>query len=141
MAEPKTNFNEGSVEEFIDRVENEQKRDDSREIIKIMSEITGQPPKMWGTSIIGFGTYHYVYESGREGDWMLTGFSPRKQALTMYIMSGFSEYDDLLAKLGSHKIGKSCLYVKKLADLDLDILKEMITKSVDEIKVRYKDHN
>ena len=141
MAEPKTKLNEGSVEEFIDRVENEQKRDDSREIIKIMSEITGQPPKMWGTSIIGFGTYHYVYESGREGDWMLTGFSPRKQALTVYIMSGFSEDDDLLGKLGSHKIGKSCLYVKKLADLDIDILKEMIAKSVDEIKVRYKDHN
>lgn len=85
---------------------------------------------MWGDSIIGFGDYHYTYKSGRDGHWFLTGFSPRKQSLTLYIMSGFAEYDDLMAKLGKHTTGKSCLYIKKLEDVDLDVLEMLIDKSV-----------
>jgi hypothetical protein len=95
-----------------------------------MREITGEEPAMWGSSIVGFGSYHYVYASGREGDWFLTGFAPRKQALTMYIMSGFSEYDELLEKLGKFKTGKACLYVKKLDDIHLPTLKKLIRQSV-----------
>ena len=100
-------------------------------MLRIMEEIVGEPPKMWGGSIIGFGSYHYKYASGREGDWMLTGFSPRKQSLTLYIMSGFSRYDELLSKLGKYKTGKSCLYIKKLEQVDAAVLKELIAASVD----------
>ena len=89
---------------------------------------------MWGDSIVGFGSYHYKYESGREGDWFVTGFSPRKRNLTLYIMSGFDEYDKLLGKLGKHSIGKSCLYIKKIEDVDVDVLKELVQKSVDHMK-------
>ncbi len=95
-----------------------------------MKEITGEEPTLWGDSIVGFGRYHYTYESGREGDWFLTGFSPRKQNLTLYIMAGFDDYDDLMNKLGKYKTGKSCLYVKKLQDIDLPILKQLIKQSV-----------
>ena len=98
--------------------------------MEMMKEMTGETPKMWGKSIVGFGSYHYKYDSGREGDWFLTGFSPRKQNLSLYIMAGFGQYDDLLANLGKHKTGKSCLYIKKLEDINRDILKEMITGSV-----------
>jgi len=96
-----------------------------------MQEVTGEEPVMWGTSIIGFGSYHYKYTSGQEAEWFLSGFSPRKQSLTLYIMSGFDEYEPLLAKLGKYKTGKSCLYINKLADVDQDILKDLISKSVD----------
>ena len=99
-----------------------------------MSEITGEPAEMWGGSIIGFGSYHYVYESGREGDWFLTGFAPRKQSLTLYIMPGFEHYDDLLARLGKHKIGRSCLYINKLADVDMDVLRELVAESVSHMR-------
>ncbi|MBK5108165.1 MAG: DUF1801 domain-containing protein [Anaerolineales bacterium] len=95
-----------------------------------MKEVTGVEPIMWGDSIIGFGSYHYKYASGREADWFLTGFSPRVQNLTLYIMDGFDEYDALLGKLGKHSTGKSCLYVKRLENIDLDILREMVEKSV-----------
>jgi Domain of unknown function (DU1801) len=94
-----------------------------------MSDITGEVPRMWGTNIIGFGKYHYVYESGREGDWFIMGFSPRKQNLTLYIMSGFKEYDSLLSKLGKYKLGKSCLYIKKLSDIDIEVLKKILRHS------------
>lgn len=129
MAALKTELNDDSVDNFINAVEDDQKRSDSIRIREMMEEMTGEPAKMWGKSIIGFGSYHYVYESGREGDWMLVGFSPRKQNISLYIMSGFSAYEDLLAKLGKHKTGKSCLYIKRLSDVDEEVLKEMIASS------------
>ena len=102
-----------------------------------MKEITGEEPKMWGTSIVGFGNFHYRYDSGREGDWFLAGFSPRKQSLTLYIMSGFSEYEELMQQLGKYKTGKSCLYVKRLGDIDEGILKELISQSIAFLNKRY----
>ncbi len=134
MAELKTQPNDTSVEQFLNTVENDTKREDSFTILELMRQVTGSDPIMWGDSIIGFGTYHYKYASGREADWFLTGFSPRVQNLTLYIMSGFDEYDDLLGKLGKHSTGKSCLYVKRLENIDLDILKELIAKSVAHMK-------
>lgn len=137
MSELKTRPNKASVEKFLDTIENEKKRKDSYRILELMKDITGEKPTMWGPSIIGFGTYHYKYPSGTEGNWMLTGFSPRKQALTLYIMSGFKKYDDLLSRLGNYKTGKSCLYIKKLEDIDEKVLKKMIKSSLDDIKKRY----
>ena len=137
MAEVKTKPNEASVEAFLNAVENEQKRADSFKLVKIMEEITGEQGKMWGPSIVGFGSYHYVYDSGHSGDAMLTGFSPRKQALTIYIMAGNARFAKDLESLGKHKIGKSCLYVKKLADIDEKILRKMITESIAAVKKRY----
>ncbi len=137
MAELKTKLNEGSVTQFLDGVEDEKKRTDSYKILDLMKGITGKEPKMWGTSIVGFGQYHYKYKSGQEGDWFLTGFSPRKQTLTLYIMSGFSKYDELMAGLGKYKTGKACLYVRKLEDIDEKVLKELIRQSVDYISKRY----
>ena len=130
MAELKTKPNEQSVEAFLNSVEDEKKRQDCLTILEIMKQITKAEPQMWGTSMIGFGTYHYKYESGREGDWFVAGFSPRKQNLTLYIMAGFSRYDELLSKLGKFKTGKSCLYIKKIEDVDLKTLKELIKQSV-----------
>lgn len=130
MAELKTKVNDASVEKFLKNVKDEATREDCHKIIEIMSKATKAPPKMWGTSIVGFGSYHYKYASGREGDWMLVGFSPRKQNLTLYIMSGFDEYEALLKKLGKHSTGKSCLYIKRLADVDMNALRELVTKSV-----------
>jgi hypothetical protein len=99
-----------------------------------MKQVTKSEPKMWGSSIVGFGTYHYKYESGREGDWFITGFSPRKQNLTLYIMGGFARYDELMKQLGKHKTGKSCLYIKYLADVDLPTLKKLIQESVSHMR-------
>ena len=130
MAELKTKVNKASVDKFIKSVKDEQTRDDCFKIAEIMKKATKAEPKMWGTSIVGFGTYHYKGASGREGDWFVAGFSPRKQNLTLYIMTGFDEYEDLLAKLGKHSTGKACLYIKRLADVDLKVLKELVTKSV-----------
>jgi len=127
-----------SVSEFLDAVEDPQKRADSYAVLEIMREITGEEPVMWGTSMVGFGSYHYKYESGREGDAFLTGFSPRKANLTLYIMAGFSNYDSIMAKLGKYKTGKSCLYVKRLADIDLPSLKQLIKQSVDFMNAKYK---
>ncbi|MEP2772409.1 MAG: DUF1801 domain-containing protein [Fulvivirga sp.] len=137
MAELKTKENDASVKDFINTVEDEQKRKDCFRLIDMMQDITGEEAKMWGTSIVGFGTYHYKYDSGREGDFMTVGFSPRKQALTLYIMAGFSNYDDLMQRLGKFKTGKSCLYVKKLEDVDEKVLRELIKSSVKFIKDRY----
>ncbi len=131
MAELKTKPNESCIVDFLNTVENEKKRADSFVILDLMRDVTGVEPIMWGDSIIGFGTYHYKYTSGREADWFLTGFSPRKQSLTLYIMSGFSEYDQLLSKLGKHSTGKSCLYIKKLEDIDMDVLRDLILLSVE----------
>ena len=114
-------------------VANEKRREDSFKVLALMREITGEEPIMWGSSIIGFGCYQYKYASGRAGEWFVTGFAPRKQALTLYIMSGFSEYDEFLANLGKHTTGKSCLYIKKIEDVDIDILRELIEKSVEHV--------
>lgn len=134
MADLKTKLNDGNVFDFLNSVENEQRKNDSFEMLRIMQEVVGETPKMWGGSIIGFGSYHYKYASGREGDWMLTGFSPRKQSLTLYIMSGFKGYEDLLAQLGKYKTGKSCLYIKKLEQVDETVLRELIGASVEYLR-------
>ena len=129
MAEVKTQKNDADVKTFLNAVEDRQRREDSLALLEIMRAIIKEEPAMWGTSIVGFGSYHYVYASGRSGDWPLAGFSPRKQALTLYIMAGFSNYDDLMSKLGKYKTGKSCLYIKKLNDVDRDVLAELIELS------------
>ena len=128
--ELKTAQNDASVDGFLASVENEQRREDCYQVLEIMRKVTGEEPKMWGKTIVGFGTYRYNYATGREGDWMLTGFSPRKQNLTLYIMSGFDRYAELMTKLGKYKTGKSCLYLKKLSDADPKVLKELIKQSV-----------
>jgi hypothetical protein len=137
MAQLKTQPTDKSVTDFLDGVEDDNKREDSFVILELMKEVTGSEPIMWGDSIIGFGTYHYKYASGRAADWFLTGFSPRVQNLTLYIMSGFDEYDDLLGKLGKHSTGKSCLYVKRLENIDLDVLRELVEKSVAHMKATH----
>lgn len=137
MSDLKTGKNDSNVIGFINGIEDEQKRRDCHEVMQIMKEVTGKEPEMWGNSIVGFGSYHYKYESGREGDWFLTGFSPRKQNLSLYIMAGFSQYESLLADLGKHKTGKSCLYIKRLEDVNLDILRKMIDSSVLMIEKKY----
>ena len=137
MAEPKTKRNAASVADFLSNVEPEEKRADCLRVAQLMEEVTGCPPEMWGPSIIGFGTYHYVYASGREGDWMATGFSPRKNAITLYIMAGFDRYEELMGKLGTFTTGKSCLYVKRLSDIDEEVLKDLIKSSYSYITTIY----
>ncbi len=137
MAELKTKPNQISVRSFLAQIEDPQRKRDCKQIAAIMEKVTGSKPKMWGSSIVGYGSYHYKYASGREGDWFIAGFSPRKQALTLYIMSGFEEYDTLMAKLGKFKTGKSCLYVKRLEDVDQNVLTQLITKSVSYMKKKY----
>ncbi|MBN2433579.1 MAG: DUF1801 domain-containing protein [Acidobacteria bacterium] len=138
MAELKTRPTDASVTDFLNTVEDDQKRQDCLVLLGMMGQITGARPKMWGGSIVGFGNYHYIYESGREGDWFLTGFSPRKQNLSVYIMAGFDRYDELMARLGKHKTGKSCLYINKLADVDLAVLEELVRRSVDHLSRTYR---
>lgn len=137
MSDPKSVANEASVTAFLDSVENETRREDARAVCALMKQITGEVPTMFGTSMIGFGSYHYKYASGREGDWFLTGLSPRKQNLAIYIMPGFSQYDDLMARLGKHKTGKSCLYLNRLADVDIAVLSELIKASVVYMRKKY----
>lgn len=133
MAELKTKVNKASVEKFLNGIKDERKRKDSFQILDMMRKATNAEPRMWGTSIVGFGDYHYKYESGRAGDWFAAGFSPRKQNLTLYIMGGFDEYDNLLKKLGKYATGKSCLYIKRLEDVDTKVLQEIITRSVKQV--------
>lgn len=134
MAALKTKRNDQPVTQFLDSVDDEKKRSDSYIIKKMMEEVTGEPSVMWGDSIVGYGTYDYKYASGREASWMLTGFSPRKQNLTLYIMPGFDRYDELLGKLGKFKTGKSCLYINKLEDINVDVLRELVRQSVAHMK-------
>ena len=134
MSELKTKVNTASVEKFLNAVADEQARKDSYEILKIMKQVTKEEPKMWGASIVGFGSYHYKGASGREGDWMLTGFSPRKQNLTLYLMHGFDVHKDLLKKLGKYKTSMGCLYIRKLEDVDKKVLKELVAASVKRVK-------
>lgn len=126
----KTQKNDASVEAFLESVDPEKRREDSKVILKMMREVTGDEPSMWGASIIGFGSYRDKYADGRENAWFQTGFSPRKQNLTLYIMPGFDRYKDLLARLGNYKTGKSCLYINKLEDVDFDVLRELVKESV-----------
>ncbi len=138
MSELKTKVNDASVEDFLGKVQDEAKRKDSFVLLALFSKITGEKPKMWGSSIIGFGQYHYKSErSSQEGDWPLTGFSPRKQNLTLYIMLGFDDYKDLLAKLGKHKTTVGCLYINKLADVDMPVLEKLVQKSFIAMKQKY----
>jgi hypothetical protein len=133
MSDMKTRPTEQSVDGFLEQIADERQRDDSRAVARIMGEITGAEPRMWGESIVGFGSYHYRYASGREGDWPLAGFSPRKQSLTLYLSYGLEQQGELLQRLGKHKIGKSCLYIKRLSDVDEAVLRELIRQSVDEL--------
>ena len=137
MAKNKTVATAKRVDKFIDAVENPQKQRDCQEMIALMREVTGHEPRMWGSSMVGFGTYHYRYASGREGEFFLTGFSPRKSALTIYVMPGFDRYEKPLQKLGPHKTGKSCLYVKSLDVIDRDVLEEIIRDSVAYMRGKY----
>ena len=135
--ELKTKKNKMSVIEFINNIKNPQRKTDAKKVLAIMKKITKEKPAMWGESIIGFGTYHYKYSSGQDGDWMITGFSPRKANLTIYIMPGYNLPQPLLRKLGKHKTGKSCLYINKLEDIDLKILERLIDKGYKEMKKKY----
>ena len=128
--EVKTKVNDASVTDFLNSVEDEQKQKDAFTLLKIMKQVTKEQPKMWGSSIVGFGSYHYKGASGREGDWLVAGFSPRKQNLTLYVQGGFNVYTDLLKKLGKHKTGVGCLYINKLSDVDAKVLQELLEKSV-----------
>lgn len=130
MATLKTQPNDRDVTEFLASIEDIQRREDCFKLLTLMQEITDETPQYWHSNIVGFGTYHYRYESGREGDWFITGFSPRKQNLTLYIIAGFDKYEELMNQLGRHKTGKSCLYVNRLADIDMKVLRELIARSV-----------
>lgn len=141
MAELKTKPTDNDVLKFLHSVPDEQKRKDCFELLELMKKVSDEDPKMWGAAIIGFGSYHYKYESGREGDWFLTGFSPRKQNISLYIMPGFDRYDELMNRLGKYKTGKSCLYISQLNQIKLDVLEELIRKSVDYMKKKYKERN
>jgi len=138
VAELKTKRNRKSAKKFIDGVKDAGRREDAYKIMSLMEEVTGAKPEMWGDSIVGFGAYRYEYESGRSGEWFLTGFAPRKANLTLYIMSGFSRYQELLAKLGKHKTGKSCLYINRLDDIDMKVLRRLVKESVAHVRRIHK---
>lgn len=137
MAELKTKKTTASVPAFFKSIKDEQVRADCQTLAAMMQAATGSKPQLWGTGLVGFGSYHYVYASGREGDWPVTAFAARKQNLTVYIMPGFADYEDLLAKLGPHKKAVSCLYIKRLSDVHLPTLKKIVTGSVKQMKKRY----
>lgn len=139
MADLKTKESTASVSAFLDSIDDEQKKADCKVIAKIMRQTTGKRAKMWGTAIVGFDKYNYKYESGRAGTFMLTGFSPRAQNIAIYIMPGFSKFGALLKKLGKHKTGKSCLYIKRLADVDESVLSRLIRDSVKVMKSKYDE--
>ncbi len=137
MAKNKTEFTDKNVDDFLQTVENEQKRKDSYELIALMEKITGEKAKMWGPSIVGFGNYHYKYESGNEGNAPLVGFSPRKTAISLYVFTGLQEHEHLLENLGKFTMGKACIYVKKLADINLNVLTVLINQSIDYVTTKY----
>ena len=134
MAEMKTKATNESVKDFLNKISDEERRADCFQVAKIMEEVTGEKPKMWGPSIVGFGSYHYKYASGREGDWPMMGFSPRKKDLTLYIMMGFEKHADLMEKLGKHTNSKSCLYIKRLSDVHIPTLKKLIKIGLKDLK-------
>lgn len=133
MAELKTKLTGQSVESFLNSIPDEKKRQDSFAILDVMKQATQAEPKMWGESIVGFVDTLYKYENGREMDWFLVGFSPRKQNLTLYLMGGFTRFEDMLQKLGKHKLGKGCLYINKFEDIDSSVLKQLIVRSVEQM--------
>lgn len=137
MSDLKTKPTGEDVEHLIDAIEDDTRRSDCRTVMNIMREATGEEPRIWGSGMVGFGSYHYKYESGREGDWFLTGFASRKSSLTLYVMAGFDRYDTLMKNLGSYKTGKSCLYVKRLEDVDEEVLRELVQASVEHMKKTY----
>lgn len=137
MAELKNAATDADVNDYLSSIENEQQRLDCQKLTEIISKLTGKPPRMWGKSMVGFGSYHYKYASGREGDWFLTGFSARKNTLSLYIMAGFDQYEELLKDLGEYKTGKSCLYIKSLNKINIKILQELIVSSVNHMKKNY----
>lgn len=134
MAELKTRPHDGDVAAFLDSVESARRRRDAREVLALMTRVTGEEPKMWGPSIVGFGDDHYRYESGREGDGFVAVLSPRKQALTLYIMSGFKRHDELMSRLGKYKTGKAFLYIETLEDVDLEVLEDLVAGSVEYVR-------
>ena len=134
MAEAKTKPTNESVKEFLNKISDEERRADCFEVAKIMEEITGEKPKMWGPSIVGFGSYHYKYASGRAGDWPVAAFSPRKKDLTVYLMMGFEKRGELMEKLGKYSAAKSCLYIKRLSDIHVPTLKKLIKVSVKDLQ-------
>ena len=136
--ELKTKVNKSSVEGFLNSVKDKQKREDSFKILEMMKKITKEEPKMWGPGIVGFGSYHYKYSSGHEGDMCMIGFSPRKQSLTLYIMVGSDKYESLMKKLGKYKTSVACLYIKKLEDVDQKVLKKIIAESFKYMNIKYK---
>ena len=138
MAENKTKATGASVTAFINSIDDKQKRADARKVAAMMRKATGKRAKLWGPSIVGYGTYHYKYASGREGDFLMTGFSPRKQALTVYVIPGFEHFETLMKKLGKYKTGKSCLYIKRLSDVDEKILEQLINRSVKYMREHYE---
>ena len=138
MAENKTRPTTASVTGFMNAIGDRQMRADAKKVAAMMRRATGKRAKMWGPSIVGYGSYHYRYESGREGDFIITGFSPRKQALTVYIMPGFSSFSKLMSELGKYTTGKSCLYIKRLADVDEDVLEQLIRESVEYMRAHYE---
>ena len=138
MSDLKIKPTDFSVEDFLNSVDDEEKRADCFAILKLMKKVTGDQPRMWGPGMVGFGSYHYKYDSGREGDWFHTGFAPRKKEVTVYIMPGFSRYDDLMLKLGKYRTGKACLYLKRLEDIDVDVLSELVEQSVAHMRSIYK---
>ncbi|MEU8007941.1 DUF1801 domain-containing protein [Catellatospora sp. NPDC049111] len=133
MAEPKTTKNDGDVEEFLAGVADARRRADALAVCELMEDVTGQPPVMWGSAIVGFGQYHYVYASGKQGDWPAVGFSPRKQALVLYVAEGFDVHGDLLSRLGPVTTSKACVYVKKLADVDTAALRELVAAAFTQV--------
>ncbi|MEJ2127615.1 MAG: DUF1801 domain-containing protein [Woeseiaceae bacterium] len=137
MAENKTKETGSSVATFLNAVDDPRKRADARKVAAMMRRATGKNARMWGSSLVGYGKYHYKYDSGREGDFMLTGFSPRKQNLSIYIMPGFDDFGALMTKLGKYKTGRSCLYINKLEDVDETVLEQLITRSVKVMRKRY----
>ena len=137
MAENKTKATEASVERYLAAIEDEARREDCEALTRLMTKATKHPPKMWGTSIVGFGSYHYKYESGREGDSCLTGFSSRKGDISVYLMGSFPQREALLAKLGKCKTAKACLYIRKLSDVDLKVLEQLVAHSAAERKLQH----
>ena len=134
MTQLKTQRNDASVEDYLNSLEDSRKRDDCFVLLQMMQELTGEEPAMWGDSIVGFGFYKYRYNSGRSGEWFITGFAPRKRDLTVYIMPGFDRYHDLMERLGKHKTGVSCLYLNRLQTIDVPTLRELISRSVADMR-------
>jgi len=139
VAELKTKENDADVGAFLDAIEDPERRADCKAICAMMQAAAGAPPRMWGKSIVGFGHYDYTYASGRSGSWMRIGFAPRKRDLTLYIMAGFDAYAELMGSLGKHKTGRSCLYVKRLADLDADVLRALFEQSLAWMRETYPE--